>query len=74
MSEEILVPSGPREIIIAWDGDELLRLPDGEKSVRLLAAAPELLKALESCVSWMPNSHARIKAKAAIAKAKGETS
>ena len=42
-----------------------------EEDAPLIAAAPELLSALEACVSWMANSPVRVHAKSVIAKAKG---
>lgn len=47
--------------------------PEGFANARLLAAAPELLAALEACAAVLvPRDPARIKAEAAIAKARGE--
>lgn len=49
---------------------------EAEANARLIAAAPELLEALQECLGWVNNGMARDvhnKAQAAIAKALGET-
>ncbi len=56
-------------------------IPAGEANARLIAAAPELLEALEECLARMdelqkhtnyPLAWPRVKGRAAIAAAKGE--
>ena len=50
---------------------------DAQANARLIAAAPDLLAALEYIMAWTPNDWnaetARDMARAAIAKARGET-
>lgn len=52
------------------------RIEEAEANTRLIAAAPDLLEALEDCVQAMQmfrvNGQILVNAKAAIAKAKGE--
>lgn len=62
---------------IGWHHDGAIGYPV-EANARLMAAAPELLEALERAVTSMqdsgyPNSHVAVRAaRAAIAKARGE--
>ncbi len=42
-------------------------------NARLIAAAPDLLVALKSCVSWMPNCPARTEARAVLDTQNKET-
>jgi hypothetical protein len=70
---------------VVWAGSGVVGLPDGptivaevenEADARLIAAAPDLLAALEFIAAWgMPSTVNPVKsrARAAIAKAKGKT-
>ena len=88
LSGRLMVAAAPELdcAIVHWDGfaQEFWESARGKKEMhanaRLIAAAPDLLEALERCLNFIENTESEMgdtlecgdKARAAIAKAKGE--